>query len=61
MKLVYEVYIAPEKNTLMVDGVEVPISAGMSVLAEVEIGKRRIIKFFISLLIKYLDEGISVR
>lgn len=59
--LVYEVYIAPEKNTLMVDGVKMPISAGMSVTAEVKVGKRRIIEFFIYPLIKYLDEGISVR
>ncbi len=59
--LVYEVYIAPEKNTLFVDGIETPISAGMSVTAEVKVGKRRIIEFFIYPLIKYLDEGISVR
>lgn len=59
--LVYEVYIVPEKNTLMVDGVETPISAGMSVTTEVNVGKRRIIEFFIYPLIKYLDEGISVR
>ena len=59
--LVYEVYIAPEKNTLLVDGIETPISAGMSVTAEVKVGKRRIIEFFIYPLIKYLDEGISVR
>ncbi|MEA3363506.1 MAG: HlyD family type I secretion periplasmic adaptor subunit [Thermodesulfobacteriota bacterium] len=59
--LVYEVYIAPEKNTLIVDGIETPITAGMSVTAEVKVGKRRIIEFFIYPLIKYLDEGISVR
>ncbi len=59
--LVYEMYIAPEKNTLLVDGVETPISAGMSVTSEVKIGKRRIVEFFIYPLIKYLDEGISVR
>ncbi|MCF6268030.1 MAG: HlyD family type I secretion periplasmic adaptor subunit [Desulfuromusa sp.] len=59
--LVYEVYIAPKKNTLIVDGVETPISAGMSVIAEVKVGKRRIIEFFIYPLIKYLDEGVSVR
>lgn len=59
--LVYEVYVAPEKNTLIVDGVETPISAGMSVTAEVKVGKRRIIEFFTYPLIKYLDEGVSVR
>ncbi len=59
--LVYDVYIAPEKNTLPVDGVETPISAGMSVTAEIKVGRRRIIEFFIYPLIKYLDEGVSVR
>ena len=39
---------------------EQKISVGMSLNAEVEIGKRRIIEFFIYPLIKYLDEGISV-
>jgi hemolysin D len=33
----------------------------LSVSAEVKVGKRRIIEFFIYPLIKYLDEGVSVR
>ena len=59
--LIYEVYIMPDKDTLVVEGIETPISAGMSVTAEVKVGKRRIIEFFIYPLIKYLDEGVSVR
>lgn len=59
--LVYETYIAPERNSLIIDGVETPLSAGMSVSAEVKVGQRRIIEFFIYPLIKYLDEGISIR
>lgn len=58
--LVYETYIAPQSKTLMVNGVETPISAGMSVTSEVKVGKRRIIEFFLYPLIKYLDEGVSV-
>jgi len=58
--LVYETYIVPDKNTLLVDGDEMPISAGMSVTSEVKVGKRRIIEFFLYPLIKYLDEGVSV-
>jgi hemolysin D len=57
---VYETYIAPERNTLLINGVETPISAGMSVTSEVRVGKRRIIEFFLYPLIKYLDEGVSV-
>ncbi|MBN1956652.1 MAG: HlyD family type I secretion periplasmic adaptor subunit [Desulfuromonadales bacterium] len=59
--LVYEIYIDPGKNTLLVDGVDTPIVPGMSVTAEVKVGKRRIIEFFLYPVIKYLDEGISVR
>lgn len=58
--LVYETYIAPQGNTLIVNGIERPISAGMSVTSEVKVGKRRIIEFFLYPLIKYLDEGVSV-
>lgn len=59
--LVYEVYVEPKKITLMVEGILTPITTGMSVTAEIKVGKRRIIEFFIYPLIKYLDEGISVR
>jgi len=59
--LVYEVYAEPKITSLMVEGVPTPITTGMSVTAEIKVGKRRIIEFFIYPLIKYLDEGISVR
>jgi hemolysin D len=59
--LVYESLIEPKKTTLMVEGVETPVSTGMSVTVEIKVGKRRIIEFFVYPLIKYLDEGISVR
>lgn len=59
--LVYEVYVEPKKTSLMVEGALSPITTGMSVTAEIKVGKRRIIEFFIYPLIKYLDEGISVR
>lgn len=59
--LVYEVYVHPQQTTLLVEGKETPFSTGMSVTAEIKVGKRRIIEFFIYPLIKYLDEGVSVR
>lgn len=59
--LVYEVYVHPEQTHLIVDGVATPIVTGMSVTAEIKVGKRRIIEFFLYPLIRYLDEGISVR
>lgn len=58
---VYEVYIRPENTTLMVEGKEQSIKSGMSSTNEINIGKRRIIEFFIYPLIKYLDESIKVR
>lgn len=58
---IYETYIIPEQDTFIIDGKEQHITAGMTLNAEIEIGKRRIIEFFIYPLIKYMDEGISVR
>jgi hemolysin D len=58
---VYEVYIHPLTRHLMVEGVKTSIGSGMSLTAEIKVGKRRIIEFFIYPLIKYLDEGIKVR
>ncbi|MCG8632523.1 MAG: HlyD family type I secretion periplasmic adaptor subunit [Desulfobacterales bacterium] len=59
--LVYETFIVPEQTSMVVDGKDVPISAGMSVTAEIKVGRRRIIEFFIYPLIKHLDEGMSVK
>jgi hemolysin D len=58
---VYEVYIEPQQHTLMVEGEELRLHSGMSVTAELKVGNRRIIEFFIYPLIKYMDEGMSVR
>ncbi len=58
---VYEVYIKPQNTTLVVEGKEQSIKAGMTTTNEINIGKRRIIEFFIYPLIKYLDESIKVR
>lgn len=58
---VYEVYVTPLTHTLKVEGKDENIRTGMSLTAEINVGKRRIIEFFIYPLIKYLDEGMSVR
>lgn len=58
---VYETYITPLTHSLKVDGKDEPIRTGMSLTSEINVGKRRIIEFFIYPLIKYLDEGMSVR
>jgi len=58
---IYEVYLKPKKEFLMVKGEKVYLNSGMSVTAELKVGKRRVIEFFIYPLIQYLDEGMSVR
>ncbi len=59
--LVYEVFITPETKYLEVEGEKRYLVPGMSATAELKVGERRIIEFFIYPLIKYYDEGISVR
>ncbi|OPY66630.1 MAG: Hemolysin secretion protein D, chromosomal [Syntrophorhabdaceae bacterium PtaU1.Bin034] len=58
---VYEVFVTPLDTQVMVEGVKTSITSGMSLTAEIKVGKRRIIEFFIYPLIKYLDEGVKVR
>lgn len=58
---IYEIAITPTTTTLEGEGKTLPITAGMSVTAELKVGKRRVIEFFIYPMIKYLDEGLSVR
>lgn len=58
---IYEVKILPSDKTLNVEGVERRLEPGMSVLAEVKVGKRRIIEFFVYPLVQYWDEGLSVK
>ena len=58
---IYEIKVNPLQNSLIIDGQEKPIEPGMSVVAEIKVGKRRVIELFIYPIIRYLDEGLSVR
>lgn len=58
---VYDVYVTPLNKTLMVEGKETPITTGMSLTAEIKVGKRRIIEFFIYPMIKYWNQAITIR
>jgi len=40
---------------------DVPIALGMAVTAEIKTGERRVIEFFISPFIKYVDESLTLR
>ncbi len=59
--LIYEIKIKPKSLDIKVDGEIKRLEIGMSVIAEVKTGKRRVIELFIYPIIKYMDEGLSVR
>lgn len=59
--LIYEIKIKPKSLDIKVDGEIKQLEIGMSVIAEVKTGKRRVIELFIYPIIKYMDEGLSVR
>lgn len=59
--LIYEIKIKPKSLDIEVEGETKQLEIGMSVIAEVKTGKRRVIELFIYPIIKYMDEGLSVR
>jgi hemolysin D len=59
--LVYKVKLKPKRLTIRVRGKDIPISPGMALTAEIKTGERRVIEFFISPFIKYVDESLTLR
>jgi hemolysin D len=59
--LMYKIRIKPDQTTLNIGGKPTPISAGMTVQADINTDKRRFIEFFLSPVLKYWDEGMKVR
>lgn len=57
----YTVLVQPLETSLMVDGRRESLQSGMTTSAEIQVGTRRIIEFFVYPLIRYMDEGISVK
>ncbi|CAG0968416.1 hypothetical protein [Geobacter sp.] len=58
---VYKVRVSLERTSILVNGRQTPISPGMTVAAEVKTGKKRIIEFFLSPVIKYAKESLTLR
>ena len=58
---VYKVYIHTEDSHFVVDGEPRPVLSGMTVQADITTDRRRVIDFFLSPVVKYLDEGMKVR
>jgi hemolysin D len=59
--LIYEVVVKPKQNFLDTSSGKVYLQSGMSVTTEIKVGKRKVIEFFIYPIVRYLDEGLSVR
>jgi hemolysin D len=45
----------------MIEGKEVGLSAGMSVMVEIKTGKRRLVEYVLSPLLRYRDESVRER
>lgn len=59
--LIYAARIQLLREVLDVDGVPMPLSAGMAVAAEIHLGRRRVIEFFLSPLLKRSWEALRER
>ena len=59
--MVFDVYVQPTTPFLMIEGLKQPLETGITVTAEIKVGKRRIIEFIICPLMKYMHEGMGVR
>ncbi len=55
--LYYLAHIALEKTVISIDGQDVSIEPGMAVTAEVKMGRRRVIEFLLSPLLRYQQES----
>ena len=58
---VYAAYVALDQSSVDIGGKEVPLSPGMTVTVEVKVGKRRLIEFLLSPLIRGFKETARER
>jgi hemolysin D len=59
--LVFPLTLRPNQQTILVDGTEVPLGAGMAVTAEIRTGSRRILEYIFSPLMKIGSEAMKER
>jgi len=59
--LVYSSRLTLLDNKIIADGQVIPLKPGMSVTAEIKTGKRRVIEYLLSPVMKYLDESMRER
>ncbi|MBI3399578.1 MAG: HlyD family type I secretion periplasmic adaptor subunit [Deltaproteobacteria bacterium] len=58
---VYKMKVAMERQSIKVHGKETLIAPGMTLSVEVKTGERRIIEFFLSPIVKYTKESLTLR
>jgi len=58
---VYKVHVRTEQSHFVVSGEQRPVVSGMTVQADITTDRRRVIDFFLSPVVKYLDESLQVR
>ena len=59
--LIYATRVQLDKSTLNVDGTPVSLSPGMAVSVEIKTGKRRVIDYFLSPLMRHASESLRER
>jgi len=59
--LYYRVHIQPARDWLLVDGRRRTLHDGMTATVDIHTGRRRVLNFFLDPIVKYLDNGLSVR
>jgi hemolysin D len=59
--LLYAVDVVLDKPTLLVDGREMPLTAGMSVNVDIKTGTRRLIEYFLAPLLQHGRESLHER
>lgn len=59
--LLYSVILSLDKSSVSVKGHNMPLSAGMSVRADIKTGSRRVIEYFLSPLLQHKRESLNER
>ncbi len=59
--LIYKIKVEIDKTSFNINGVDTPISPGMSGTAEIKIEERRIIEFFLEPIFEYFDDSLKIR
>ncbi|MEY2994836.1 MAG: hemolysin activation protein [Pseudomonadota bacterium] len=51
----------PKRNSLLVDGKQMPLTPGLNITAEIKTGRRSVLNYLLSPIQKTLDESVGER